>query len=257
MCRLPPAWPARHGLGRDGARCGESTHRPNPSAASAAPLGLIGVAPGRSDRWALGRHGPLVAGTSVQGGLWQVGRGPQAAARSPSLGSITGGGRWRQPGFHSQRLARWCVVTTGCRRPSDDALGAGHDLTGACRSGGDSGVAAGRDRSSIGLDGLPQVCRWTGAGGLWLKHPIISGLTAAGLLEIRPAGAPTKWAGRCVDGHQAGQILGQWRTSQHSTTTAVVRRNQALHEALIRAHNRPRSRHDDQYGPLTIQHMPR
>jgi hypothetical protein len=35
---------------------------------------------------------------------------------------------------------------------------------------------------------------------------IISGLAAAGLREIRPARAPTEWAGRCVDGHQAGQL---------------------------------------------------
>lgn len=105
---------------------------------------------------------------------------------------------------------------------------------------------------------------WTGchgsvvgqALGMAGKGTFISGLAAAGLLEIRPARAPTKWAGRCVDGHQAGQILGQWRTLEPSTTWAVVRRNQALHEALIRTHNRPRSRHDGRYGPLTIQHMP-
>lgn len=77
---------------------------------------LHGVAPGRSDRWTLGRHRPLVAGASVDGEPGQVARGLPTAARSPSLSSVTGGGRWRQPGFRSQRLARWRVVTTGRRR---------------------------------------------------------------------------------------------------------------------------------------------
>ena len=42
LCRLPPSWPARHGIGLGDARCGESAHRSSPCRVSGAP-GLGGL----------------------------------------------------------------------------------------------------------------------------------------------------------------------------------------------------------------------
>jgi hypothetical protein len=42
LCRLPPSWPARQGLGLGDARCGESAHRSSPCRVSGAP-GLWGL----------------------------------------------------------------------------------------------------------------------------------------------------------------------------------------------------------------------
>jgi hypothetical protein len=170
--------------------------------------GLHGVAPGRSDRWTLGRHRPLVAGASVYGEPGQVGRGLPAAARSPSLGSVTGGGRWRQPGFHSQRLAQWCVVTTGRRRVvTTQWVGA------RCWRGW---VAAARPffftpGAACLSCGQRQHFRWPcplagAAMGSYSDPAQVSPcLAAAGLQEIRPAWAPTK-AGRAMRSRASGGL---------------------------------------------------
>ena len=82
LCRLPPSWPARYGLGLGDARCGESVHRSSPCRVSGAP-GLGGGA--RSIR----PLGACMTNPACGGVIRNSVPGIPAAAGSPSLGSVT------------------------------------------------------------------------------------------------------------------------------------------------------------------------
>ena len=82
LCRLSPCWPARHGLGPDDARCGESAHRLNPLLRSQ-PRGFVGLR--QVDQTA----GRLQDESRLWRGHQEQLAGATGCGRTPSLGSVT------------------------------------------------------------------------------------------------------------------------------------------------------------------------
>ena len=167
LCRLPPSWPARHGLGLGDARCGESAHRSSPRRVSGAP-GLGGCA--RSIR----PLGACMTNPACGGVIRNSSPGIPAAAGSPSLGSVT------------------CACT---RQPLAGRSFGRAVTTGAPRSDG-----AHRWRSGRPLKGCRSRPMGSAAGA---EVDAFSCLAAAGSRETCRLGCPN--FGRAMrDGHQAG-----------------------------------------------------